>query len=321
MGVDKVGIERLKLIHDTAQSHGVAKAANILNLSAHTIITYSKEYRRRIGEGIPEKEPDPKTEDIPNILLLDIETAPMVAYVWKLWDNNITPDFVLNDWFVLTWAAKWLHDDEIISRRLTARDVKDENDRRIIEDLWSLIDNSDIVIAHNGDRFDIPKINSRFVQHGLKPPRAYQRIDTLKVLKKKFGFSSNKLTYVNEILGLDVKIDTGGFDLWKRCMKGDESALIEMETYNRNDVKILEELYLKIRPWIPSHPNVGIYINSDATMCPACGSEDITKSGAYYTTVSEFDTYRCNACGAIGRMRTSNFSKYKRAGLGVSIAR
>lgn len=318
MGLQRVSNDRLKLIYDTAEVHGAAKASIILNLSPHTVLKYIGEYRLR--QQAPVEEPKVQVE-IPNILLFDIETAPLVAYIWKLWDNNVSTDFVLNDWFCLTWSAKWLHDDEIISRRLTAKEVKEEDDSRIITDLWSLIDNSDIVIAHNADKFDVPKINSRFIIHGLNPPKTYQRIDTLKVLKRKFGFSSNKLTYVNDILGLDVKIDTGGFDLWKRCMKGDESALMEMEKYNRNDVSILEQLYLKIRPWIVSHPNVGIYINSDATMCPACGSEDITKGGAYYTTVSEFDTYRCNTCGAIGRMRTSNLSKTKKAGLGVSIAR
>ena len=313
----RVSNDRLKLIYDTVKVHGMAKAAVILSLSPESVVRYEREYRKRT-DITPDAAPQ---HDIPNILLFDIETAPLVAYIWKLWDNNVSPDFVLNDWFCLTWSAKWLHDEEIISRRLTAREVKEEDDSRIIADLWALIDNSDIVIAHNGDKFDVPKINSRFIMHGLKPPRTYQRIDTLKVLKKKFGFSSNKLTYVNDILGLDIKIDTGGFDLWKRCMKGDESALVEMEQYNRNDVKILEELYLKIRPWMPSHPNVGIYINSDATMCPACGSEDITRGGAYYTTVSEFDTYRCRSCGAIGRMRRNNLSKDKRAGLGVSVAR
>jgi len=160
---------------------------------------------------------------------------------------------------------------------------------------------------HNCDKFDIPRLNSRFIIHDLHPPLPYQSIDTLKHIRRQFGFTSNKLDYVNKLLNLERKTDTGGFELWERCMLGEQSALDEMEGYNINDVRILEETYLHIRPWIKPHPNMGLFIlDENQHRCPSCGSADLIESGkGYYTTVNIYAALRCNNCGATARKRVA----------------
>jgi len=257
---------------------------------------------------------------LPKILIVDIETAPMKAYVWSRWKQNIHLPQTLSEWFMLTWSAKFLFSPEILSARLTSEEVFTENDCRIVTDLWTLLNDADIVIAHNGDAFDIPKINSRFILNGLPPTSPYVTIDTKKVSAKQFGFSSNKLDALAIYFGFKVKLDTT-FELWAECMKGNETALAYMEEYNRHDAELLEEVYLRLRPWINSHPNVAMYIESEVPVCTHCGSDHLVlETKDYVTQTGKYNVYRCG-CGALSRVRTSSLSKEARKNLLISTGR
>jgi hypothetical protein len=138
---------------------------------------------------------------------------------------------------------------------------------------------------------------------------------------KELGFSSNKLVDINRALGLDDKIDTD-FKLWSRCVDGEEEALEEMETYNIQDVEILEQTYLYLRPWMGSkHPNVGLYMDTDDPVCYMCGSKKLVPNGYYYTAVGKYEAYQCQDCGAQSRGRFTKVPKDKRKQLVRSIAK
>lgn len=237
------------------------------------------------------------------ILVLDIETAPMRAYTWGIWNQNINLNQIISEWFVLCWSAKWLFEDKVISGKLNQKELNAEDDFRIMEKMWALLNDADIVITHNGDKFDLPKLNTRFLLHGMMPPTPFQSIDTLKVVKKMFKFTSNKLDYINKMMGLNRKVDTGGWELWQRCAEHDIKALDKMSKYCDNDVLILEESYIVLRPWIKPHPNIGLFIIDDAECCPSCGSEEIKMGGVYRTQMAEYYAFRCQDCGALGRQR------------------
>ena len=264
-----------------------------------------------------------KRKHLPKILIFDIETAPLEAYVYQkeVWKARVADDKIISQWFMLSWSAKWLFDDVVMSKAVSGKEAIDEDDRRIVGGLWSLFDQADIIIAHNGGAFDIPNMNTRFVVNGFPPPSAYQMIDTLKVARREFGFTHNSLNALAKVFGVDEKIETN-FDLWKKCKRGDAKALKEMERYNRRDVTILEEVYLRIRPWIKSHPNVGLFVNSDEPVCPYCGSEEVIEDdNHYYTMTGKYATYVCKRCGGISRARKTSFDKEKAKNLIVSIAR
>lgn len=254
------------------------------------------------------------------VLILDIETAPIRAYVWGIWNQNIGTNMIESDWFCLTWAAKWLFEDKVYSGKCTPKEVIKQEDKRIIKGIWELVNQADIVIAHNGEKFDIPKLNSRFIINGLNPPLPYQQIDTLKHIRRQFGFTSNKLDYVNKLLNLQRKTETGGFELWERCMKGEQDALDLMEKYNINDVRILEETYLHIRAWIKPHPNMGLFILDETqSRCPSCGSADLQSEGkGYNTTANVYEQYRCSNCGSTSRKRLSLLTIKQRRHLTLS---
>lgn len=237
------------------------------------------------------------------ILIFDIETAPLRAYVWGLWKQNINHDHILTDWFMLTWSAKWLFDDEVMNDKLTVEEAVNENDKRITKSLFALMNEADIVVAHNGDKFDLRRINTRFIINGLGRPSSYHSIDTLKHARKRFSISSNRLDYLGQFFGLGRKVETGGFKLWDRCMRGDKSALQEMSLYNDQDVLLLEDVYLHLRPYIQPHPNVGLYINDNVSRCPTCASDKISEVSEYMTTVNIYPEYKCVDCGSHFRGR------------------
>ena len=245
------------------------------------------------------------------ILLFDIETTPMEVYVWGLFGNKyINYGNVIRDWNVLSWSAKWLCDSKVMSDIQTPEEAIGHDDKRVLGGIWDLIDKADVVIAHNGDKFDLKKLNTRFHMNGYLPPSPYQSIDTLKVVKRNFAFSSNRLDYLGQIMTNKGKIETN-FQLWTDCIKGDKRALKKMLEYNEEDVRLLEEVYMELRPWIKSHPNMGLYEGIET--CPSCGCSDLYPNGGYYTTtVNRYESYRCGDCGALSRRLKSELSPEER---------
>lgn len=255
------------------------------------------------------------------ILILDIETAPLLAFVWGIWEQNIQYQAIQSDWFILTWSAKWLFEDKVYSAKLTPKEATKQDDKRIMLSIWNMLNEADIVITHNGDKFDIKKLNTRFLVHGMNPPLPYISIDTLKHNKKQFAHSSNKLDYINASLGVPRKMEHEGFPMWVKCYKGDPKALKTMEDYNVQDVRILEDLYLRIRQWIKPHPNLALHITDEKVEhCPTCTSDNLKmEKKQYYTKTAGYGLFRCNDCGAVGRQRVTSISKDRAHYLKVSV--
>ncbi len=244
------------------------------------------------------------TSSTAKILLLDIETAPSEAYIWGLWNQDIYPNQITSDWYILSWSAKWLFGDEVISDRLLGYESLAFDDSRLLEYLWELMDEADIIIGHNLDKFDLPRIKTRFLLCDIEPPSFYKQLDTLKIARKEFDFSSNKLDYLAKMLGVQVKNGVD-FELWKKCREGSDEALKELENYNKQDVRVLEDVYLKLRPYIKGHPNLDLYVDDETSVCPNCGSKEIkAEEGKYsYTQAVRYQMYRCSSCHAISRSK------------------
>ncbi len=240
----------------------------------------------------------------PKILLFDIETSPSRAIIWQLWQEVKSMDFVTDDWYVLCWAAKWLGSNRIMSSGIYK---KSENDKQVMKDLWKLLDEADIVVAHNAIGFDCKKTNTRFIANNIMPPSPSVVIDTLQVARKKFLFTSNKLGDLGKFLKLGEKIPTGGIELWKQCMKGDKKAWDKMVTYCKGDVQLLEKVYLKLRPFMSNHPNLGVYTGT--TVCPKCSSDHIQYRGYSMTNGGKYRRFQCQACGGWGRERKTVLKK------------
>jgi DNA polymerase elongation subunit (family B) len=222
---------------------------------------------------------------------MDLETSPMTALVWGLWDQNISPNHIIDSSYVLCYAAKWLKSDEMFFDS-----VHQSKPKAMLKGIHKLLEEADVVIHYNGKRFDIPVINKEFLLHKFNPPAPYKQIDLLQIVKSNFKFPSNKLDYVSQRLGLGKKVEHEGMSLWTKCMNGDKDAWKRMEDYNIQDVVLLEDLYNTLLPWIKNPPNRNLF--SDIQGCPTCGHEHLQKRGTAVSTTGTYQRYQCKSCGS-----------------------
>lgn len=225
------------------------------------------------------------------ILLLDIETAPNVAHVWGLWQQNVGLPQILDSGYVLCWSAKWLDSDEIMFASTYHNGPK-----MMLKMIHQLLDEADVVVHYNGDKFDIPTLNKEFLLYNLTPPAPSKHTDLLKTVRRQFRFPSNKLDYIAQALGIGRKTSHIGHELWIRCMNNEDTAWKQMRDYNTNDVVLLEKVYKKLKPWIKGHANYSLY-SEDSHVCPNCGSSKFHKKGFAYTNSCVYQRYKCNDCG------------------------
>lgn len=230
------------------------------------------------------------------VLLFDIETAPNLAYVWEKYEQDVIA--FKQERYLLSFAYMWLSDEKVHVKVLP--DYKlyktdSESDFALVADLWRLFDEADVIIAHNGNSFDLRMCNAAFARHGMKPPAPYKTIDTLTVARNKFRFNSNKLNDLGVTLGVGAKVETGGFKLWLGCLSGDKKSWKLMKEYNGQDVVLLKEVYLKLRPWMTNHPNFNLL--RGVSCCPTCQSNKIQSRGYGQTKTTIYNRYHCQSCG------------------------
>jgi len=231
----------------------------------------------------------------PKILIYDIETAPILSFVWKIWKENIGVKQIVRDWHVIAWAAKW-HGEKKIFYRDQRKAGNMEDDKELITELYAMLNEADVVVTHNGRKFDNRKVNARLIVNGFKPVKVSKQEDTCVMAKKYFGFTSNSLEFLSDKINKKFKKlkhdKFPGFELWAEVLKGNLSAWKEMERYNKHDVLATEELYDRLKPWSSTH----FGIHQDEHQCK-CGSTDLERQGYNYTLTGKYQQYRCRDCG------------------------
>jgi len=231
------------------------------------------------------------------ILLYDIETSPNIAYIWGKYEQNALGDFI-QERKMISVAWKWLGEKKVHVIALPdfpgyKKDMDDNS--KLVKKFYDVFCQADIVIGHNVRSFDNKMINADFIRCGLNPPAPYKSIDTMKVARRHFRFNSNKLDDLGKMLCGDSKVQHTGFKLWRDCLAGKPDAWAMMKRYNKQDVALLEKVYLKLRPWMTQHPNLNEYTRQ--ANCPGCGSPDLTEQGHRYTLAGKKKRYKCNGCG------------------------
>ena len=227
----------------------------------------------------------------PKVLTLDIETSPNLGYFWQLFDVNVSVSQVLEPSRVLCFAGKWLGD-----KGTTFVSEFHDGKKTMVQTMWDMLNEADIVVGYNHVRFDIPHMNREFMLAGLVPPSPVQHIDLLTVMRRNFKMMSNKLGYVTDAVGLNTKLDTGGQSLWNEVMQNDPKAWEKFRRYNIQDVVITEQLFQLLSPWIKS-PHAGLW-TGEMCSCFACGSTKLVAHGVTRSKSAAWPLTQCAECGA-----------------------
>jgi hypothetical protein len=246
------------------------------------------------------------------VLCLDIENFPCLVYSWGLNDQFIPLDFLVRDWTICAWAAKWADSDEVFYMdNRHKRDIYD--DKALIKGLIKLINEADIIIGQNVRSFDMRKIAARAEFHGLPPFKPAKITDILTEEKHVFALTSHKLAYKTERNKKYRKLKHEkypGFDLWKACMAKKADGWREMEVYCKHDVLSTEERYNAVKGWI----RIQHQGPADGVDRCKCGSARLIKRGYAYTEAGKYQIYLCQDCGRWPRSAHNELNKGQRAG-------
>src|SRR3990172_8408349 len=157
----------------------------------------------------------------PRVKTLDIETSPIVAYVWSLWKVNIGLNQIVDEWSIMSYCVKDLGKKKL--RYVdTSNMTNPRDDSELLVALHAELCDTDIVIAQNGKRFDMKKINARFIEKGFAPLPPIKVIDTLLIAKDVAAFTSNKLEWLSKHLTEVPKYahsEFPGMELWTECLR------------------------------------------------------------------------------------------------------
>lgn len=225
------------------------------------------------------------------ILFLDIETTPNLAYVWGLFKQNIAINQIEESTEMLCFGARWYGEKKVIFKS-----VHHDGKEAMLQEVHRLLDEADVLVGWNSKAFDSKHLKRELLQAGMLPPSPYKEMDLMLAVKSQFKFPSNKLDYVAQTLGVGAKVQHSGFDLWKKCMAGDNKAWAEMKKYQIQDVNLLIDLYEILKPWIPGHPNRALHDGLDEA-CLVCGSKHLQRRGVARSVSGTYQRFQCQDCG------------------------
>lgn len=221
------------------------------------------------------------------ILILDIETAPIKAYVWRLWDQNVGLNQIIDNGGIICVGAKWYGDKECF-----LYSDWEHGHVEMLKQVWLLMNEADAIVTYNGNKFDLPKLRGEFLVEGFGSPPPLTSIDIYKVVKG-LGFISSKLAFVGPLLQVGAKMKHQGFELWSKVVDGDKPSQNKMGRYCIQDVRLLEKVYHKIKPYIKDHPFLG-----SRSACGACDGKVLHSRGYRRTKTFKIQRLQCQSCGS-----------------------
>lgn len=164
-------------------------------------------------------------KNTPRRLFLDIETSPNVVYSWRV-GRKITIDYenIVQERAIICIGYKWQ------GKPVRCLTWDNGDDKSMLEEFVPVLESADEIVAHFGDRFDVPWLRARAAHHGILISPYLKTIDTKAQSSRSFYFNSNRLDYLSQFLKLGKKIETD-FKLWKDVVAGNERALARMVQY------------------------------------------------------------------------------------------
>lgn len=253
----------------------------------------------------------------PKTILWDIETSHNIVASFRLWDQNNGIPFqnVLQERYIICAAWKELGKHKIHTVSvLDDRKRFNENphdDKYVCTRLAEVLNSADIIVGHNGDEYDIKFTEGRMLAHQMPPLAPVNKIDTLKIARRKLLLNSNRLDYIARYLGIGKKVSTPA-ELWLEVLRhgSGKSAIKAIRTmlrYNKGDVALLEKVYLRLRPYAE---NVPALIDPELK-CPRCGSSNLNRQGTRVAVTRIYQRWQCRDCGGWARSTIANSGSAK----------
>jgi len=232
-----------------------------------------------------------------------------------VWDIEVTWGLDAGTGAILCIAYKDLHEKNVhcVSQWDFKNWHKDiYNDSEVVKAVHPVLFNSDGHVFQFGIGFDLPYFNSRALKWGLPPIPKGQIMDTWVAAKKKMRLEKRSLDSIARFFDLPTKTHVG-IKTWQGVMNRDVASCKKMANYCKNDVKVLEGVYLKLRPLMPSIPNYNLWKRGDdPPVCARCGSDKTRPCGFKPLVSGKYQKFLCKDCGSVSRSRYAETGPIKR---------
>jgi len=228
-------------------------------------------------------------------LFFDIETSYCEGWFWRpSFKTQIGYEQIIKEASMICICYKWQGSDKIYSMQWDKGE-----DKEMAKKFYDVLLEADEVVGHNGDRFDLKWLRTRFLIHGIKSIPVIKSVDTLKISRSQFNFPSNRLDAIGKYLGFGGKKEHKGIELWHDIIqRNNKRAMGEMIAYCKRDVELLEKVYLKLEGYAKSKTHIGVDYGNGKCSCPSCASEN-TRVSKYRTSAAGTKTVQlhCEDCG------------------------
>ena len=268
------------------------EAANILGVGKSTVNKY-REIARLNGGVLPGAPitfaPDADVDE-PKVLFIDIETKPAVVATFTLFKPYLSAANIIENAEILCFTYNW----EGQQVHFVGQD--EYSYEEVLGVLHGLLDQADIVVHFNGQKFDIPWIEGELNLAGFAPPSPFRQIDLYRGIRRRSNFIVNRLDYLTGRFLDEHKVTHSGMSLWLGCMRNDPDAWATMRRYAIQDTALLEPFYQRVRAWLPGHPSRAAF-GGDELACTRCQSTNYQRRGFLVTNASKYQRYQCRDCG------------------------
>lgn len=240
-------------------------------------------------------KPRVSAEHSPKILLFDIETSPAKAWIWRTGKQYVSHNQLdaKSSFDIICICYKWAHERKVHSLDWG---FNKQDSSEMINKFVKVVEDADIVIGHNGDKFDIRHINTQRLLHDQPPISWPTSEDTLKQLRRHFYFTSFKLDYVSKMLVGSGKSPMNFQDWIDIVERNSSKALNRMIKYCKNDVLKLDQVWKKIAPYCKVKAHCGIISGMGRDSCPRCTSVEYVRNGFRYTAAGKYQDFKCKSC-------------------------
>jgi hypothetical protein len=254
------------------------------------------------------QKPSPGKTPAIRRLFWDLETSPNIAFSWRTGAKQyINPQGIIKERAIICIGRKWQGESKV---RVTAWDSR-QGDKGMLAEFLEEANEADELVAHWGDRFDMPWFRTRCLVHGLQPLPSYKTVDTCAWASRLCAFNSNKLDYIAKLLGVGSKISTD-LDLWKKVvLNNDRIALAYMMKYCGHDIQLLEAVWGKLRVVAAAKTHVGVLNGGEKWQCAHCGSAHVKKDKTRVTAMGTIQhQMRCRKCRAYYTISEKSYQEY-----------
>lgn len=241
---------------------------------------------------------------IPKILFWDIETTLLQAWLFHLGDQTVRHTQLVEGrsrYGIICLSYCWnrgpIHTLDWGYHLQSSEFILSKFDK--------LLEEADIVIGKNSDRFDIKHLNAQrmFYDRPGRPSFSKYTDDLEKQLRKYFALPSYSLDYISKELGLGGK-DKMEFNDWVNIMVKDakqgEKSYNKMLRYNRKDVKDTRDIWYYCEKHFDTKFNYGKFINAqndkdqiEKLLCKHCGHGNLVKNGIKYRNTTIYQRFYC----------------------------